>query len=180
VFKAEAASLLVLLILTLAVVAWIANIAFRDWIAGIIFKAEANYQAGDLITLEGSHGRLKQLGYRTLVLETSDGTLVEIPYSHLTKQSHVQKRPRHNTGVTFQVGVPGAGVSEEVLPRIRSAVLCTPWCSLTREPQVRFVGEHDGCLWVEVNAYVVDDRYAHYIEVYVKQRFSDTGENDSV
>lgn len=179
VFQAEAASLLAQLILALAVVTWIANVVFRDWIAGVIFKAEAKYQVGDLITLQGNHGQLKQLGYRTLMLENSTGTLVEIPYSHLTKQSHVEKSPRHNTGVTFQVGVPGAGVLEEVLPRIRSAVLCAPWCSLARQPQIRFAGAHDGRLWVEVSAYVIDDRYAHYIEVYVKQRFSDNAKNDS-
>lgn len=175
VFQTGTAGSIALLTLTLAIVTWIGHVTLRDWIAGVIFKSEGKYLRGDSIVLGGKSGRLKRLGYRTLTLETPTGSLIEIPYSHLARQSHIEKIPGRNTPCTFQMIVPKADSVEEFLQQVRSVVLCAPWSSLTRQPHISLIGRQDGHLLVEVSAYVLDERYAHHVEAYVKKRFSVAG-----
>jgi small-conductance mechanosensitive channel len=176
VFQTGTAGFITLLILTLAIVTWIAHITLKDWIAGVMFKAEAQFDLGDTLAIGENNGRLKRLGYRTLILETPTGAFIEIPYSHLAKQSHIEKIPTYNTHCIFEMEANEPSVPEEFLQLVRSVVLSAPWCSLTRHPQIRLMGRQDNRLWVEVNAYVLHERYAHHLETYVKRRFPVAGE----
>lgn len=176
VFQTGTAGSIVLLILALAILTWIAHVTLRDWIAGVMFKAEAKYHVGDTLSTRENSGRLKQLGYRTLILETPAGSLIEIPYSHLAKQNHVEKIPTHNAHCTFQMETNEPADPEDFLQQVRSVVLCAPWSSLTRHPRIRLIGRQDNRLLVEVNAYVLSERYAHQLEAYVKRRFPVAGE----
>jgi hypothetical protein len=176
IFQTGTAGSIVLLILTLAILTWIANVTLRDWIAGVMFKAEAKYHVGDTLAIGENTGRLTQLGYRTLILETPAGSLIEIPYSHLAKQNHVEKIPSHNAHWTFKMETGEPPIAEDFLQQVRSVVLCAPWSSLTRHPRIRLIGRQNNRLLVEVNACVLSERYTHHLEAYVKRRFPVAGE----
>lgn len=62
----------------------------RDFIAGIILKAENAFEAGQQIRTAEVSGTIKKLDYRSMGIVTSEGELVKIPYTLLTSQKIVK------------------------------------------------------------------------------------------
>jgi small-conductance mechanosensitive channel len=68
-------------LLLIAIVGWY---LLRDFISGIILKAENGFESGQrIITSEGS-GTIKKLGYRSIEIMNSDGESIKIPFSRLS------------------------------------------------------------------------------------------------
>lgn len=62
----------------------------RDFISGIILKAENAFEAGQQIRTAEVSGTIKKLDYRSMGIVTSEGELVKIPYTLLTSQKIVK------------------------------------------------------------------------------------------
>lgn len=169
IFQTGIAGSIVLMALVVGILTWAGSFVVRDWIAGIVFKAEDRYRVDDLVSFQTTRGRLRHLGYRAITLETADGRTVEIPYSALVKESTLEKVSRTAACATFALAVPASEPFPLVVQRIQAAALCAPWSAITRIPQIRLLDRQENHYTVEVAACMVDQCYAADVEAYVKR-----------
>lgn len=115
--------------------------AIRDMVDGLVVRSSDTYRIGDYLALEELEGRVAELGWRYLVLETRDSTVATVPYARLAK-AIVQRAPRAEQAHfhTFRVELPEIVPIPEIKRAIHRALLLSPWCLYRRDPQVRAVG----------------------------------------
>ncbi len=115
--------------------------ALRDISDGVVVRSSQAYRVGDYLSVGELDGRVVELGWRHLVLETPDGTVATLPYSHLARRV-VQRAPRpdHAHFHVFRLPLPEGAPVPELKRAVRRALLLSPWCLYRREPQVRAVG----------------------------------------
>ena len=162
---------IILLVLMAGLLTWAGSFVIRDWIAGVVFKAEGRYRTDDIVSFRNIRGRLTHLGYRSLAIETPDGGSIEIPYSALVKESAIEKIPRETACTSFTLDVPAQEPFSEVQRALVSIVLCAPWSSITRRAQIRLIERKEGHYTIDVTVYMVDPAYAPDVEAYVKHHF---------
>lgn len=145
--------------------------AIRDVIAGIILKAEDAYEINQCIKLPSVEGKIRRPGHRSLEIEIEGGQIVKIPYGKIAGEERILSDPRE-TGRShaFQLTAPASMAPEQVAERLRRAALNSPWSSVKKEPQVRFLGEQEGGYRFEVVAYPLGEVYSRKVEEYVKKR----------
>lgn len=170
IFKAGMAESIILIVLPMGILMWAGSFVIRDWMAGIVFKAEDRYRIGDIVCFKDTRGSLTDLGYRSLTLETADGILIEIPYSTLVRESTMQKISREIPTCTFQLEIPAQRTFPEVQQFLNRVVMCAPWCSLNRKPTIRMVNTQENKYLIEITSYIIDSVYAAETEAYVKQQ----------
>ena len=114
--------------------------AIRDMVDGLVVRSSDTYRIGDYLELDGLEGRVSDLGWRYLVLETRDSTVATVPYSRLAA-AIVQRAPRaeHAHFHTFRIDCPDVLPIPEVKRAIHRALLLSPWCLYKRAPEVRVV-----------------------------------------
>jgi small-conductance mechanosensitive channel len=171
VFQTGIAGSIALLVLIVGILTWAGSFVVKDWIAGVVFKAEDRYRVDDIVCFHNTRGRLKHLGYRSLTIETDDGSTVEIPYSALVRESAIEKIPRESACAMFKLPVPSQMPFPDARQRLRAVAMSAPWSSLNRSPNIRLVEREETHYTVEVAAYLIDQRYAPHVEAYVKQHF---------
>jgi small-conductance mechanosensitive channel len=169
IFQTGITGSIVLLVFVAGILAWTGSFVIRDWIAGVVFRAEDSYHPGDSVGFGETRGRLTHLGYRSLTLERVDGNAVEIPYSALVREHAIEKFSREKAGTTFRLTVPDREPFRTVQQKIQTVVLCAPWSSILHKPGIRLADHRDHHYTVEVTAYLVDLSYAKDVEVYVKR-----------
>jgi hypothetical protein len=150
--------------------AWVSWFAIREFINGVLFKAGQVCQVGDHVHINDIHGRILQMGYRFLVVETDDGDEAIIPYSRLSRQSVV--RTPHQEGecrYEFKIHLPPNPASAtDRKTKIKHHALNCHWSSLLREPRVELV---DSGLF-EVTVYALDRDHGPAIEAAIKEAFA--------
>ncbi|MBF0288563.1 MAG: mechanosensitive ion channel [SAR324 cluster bacterium] len=170
VFQTGISGSMILLGVMAGILTWACSFVIRDWITGVIFKAEDNYQLEDMICFQDTWGKLKHLGYRTLTLETQDGTASEIAYSTFVKENLIQRITQKTVSHAFQLSIPSHVSFPEIMQQIQAAVLCAPWSSLTQSPQIKLIGQQEDQQYpVEVVIHALDYQYISEIEAYVKR-----------
>jgi small-conductance mechanosensitive channel len=172
IFQTGIAGSILLLMLMVGILTWAGGFVIRDWITGVVFKAEDRYRVGDIVSFQNTRGRLTNLGYRSLVIETADGRTIEIPYNALVRESAIEKIPGEAACAKFQLSVPAQEPFPEVRQEIQTITLCAPWSSIARKSHVRLIEREETHCTVEVTAFLIDQAYAPEVEMYVRQHFN--------
>lgn len=136
VFKTQSSVILTVLFFGMFGVLWF---PIRDFVNGMLMRAGQQCEVGDRVTVEDRVGVVRRLGYRTLTLETDDGTEVFVPYGRLS-QGSIVRTPRVE-GVYrywFDVGL-GDGDPLLAIARIKGLAMNSHWSSVLREPEVEAV-----------------------------------------
>lgn len=133
----------------------------RDLLAGVALKAGRVCQVGDRVRIEGIEGRVARMGYRVLVLETTRGDEVVLPYGRVAREAVV--RTRTADGVAsheFTLQLPPQLSTAEARERIRRAALLCHWAAVAREPEVAQTGDAE----LAVTVFSLDPEHATEIE----------------
>ncbi|RJP92446.1 MAG: mechanosensitive ion channel family protein [Desulfobacteraceae bacterium] len=172
IFQTGTAGSIILVVMMMGVLTWAGSFVVRDWIAGVVFKAEDRYRIDDIVSFQNTRGRLTNLGYRSLMVETSDGRTVEIPYSSLVRESTIEKIPRETACAMFRLSVPAQEPFTEIQQQLQAIALCAPWTSITRKPHIRIIERQESHYLVEVAAHLIDQTFAPEAEAYVTHYFN--------
>ncbi len=119
--------------------------ALRDVADGLLLRSGGAFRVGDRVEVELTRsrveGRIAEIGWRLLMVETSDGTVALVPYSKLTRSVvHRSTRVEHAHLHTFRIELPDVVPVPELKRAIRRALLLSPWCLHRRDPEVRAIG----------------------------------------
>lgn len=120
--------------------------ALRDVANGLLLRSGGAFRAGDRLELRlptgAVEGRVAEIGWRALAIETSDGTVALVPFTQLANMVvHRSTRVEHAHLHTFRVPLPDVVPVPELKRAIRHALLLSPFCLHRRDPEVRAIGE---------------------------------------
>lgn len=141
--------------------------AIRDAIDGLFLRATGACRTGDYVQLEHLAGRIRRLGWRFLVLETSEGHVATVPYSQVTS-SALRRLPEVKHGLLhlFFLDIPSSVPLPVVKRHISVAALLCPWCVPKRNARVRTLEQGTR---VEVTLSLVDADHAAEAESVVRE-----------
>ncbi|KIG13822.1 hypothetical protein DB30_07535 [Enhygromyxa salina] len=141
VFKGQSSVILTVLFFGMFGVLWF---PIRDFVNGMLIRAGQQCEVGDRVVVEERAGVVRRLGYRTLTLETDDGTEVFVPYGRLSRGAIVRTRRvegvhRYGFDVELDVGLgegEGEGDPLAAMALIKGLAMNSHWSSVVREPEV--------------------------------------------
>ena len=100
----------------------------RDFISGIILKAENAFETGQQIRTAEVSGTIKKLDYRSMGIVTSEGELVKIPYSLLTGQKIVKPVDTGNwVEQLIRLRISSDYPPEKIQNMLKICILEMPW-----------------------------------------------------
>jgi small-conductance mechanosensitive channel len=148
-----------------AVGLWSVRQALSDWGSGIVLRAEGTLKIGARISVGDSRGRIRRLGLRSAEVEAENGRLLRLPYSALAgsaiEASTDETAARSHT---FAVVVDTGADPSELIDRITSAALLSPWSSAEPPPTVRMLERQGGASRFEITVHPVDSAHASRVE----------------
>lgn len=122
----------------------------RDFISGIILRAENAFEPGQLIKTADVSGTIKKLDYRSMGIITSDGELVKIPYSLLTGQKIVKPADTGNwVDQLVMLNISSDYPAEKIQNMLKIRILEMPWVisddslkfNITRDESDNYIAE---------------------------------------
>ncbi len=119
---------LIVSIMAVLLIIGIAWFFFRDFLAGVLLKAEKALEPGKLIKTPFAEGRIKKLGLRALELVNEAGENVKIPYSKLSNEHFILPADNEdNLPNHLLVTIPENKVPTEVREMVLKNLQAMPW-----------------------------------------------------
>ena len=145
---------------------WVSWFAIRDFVSGVFIKIGGICRAGDWVRFEGLEGRVVEMGYRVIELETREGERCFVPYSQISRQP-IGCVPTINglAAHAFTVDVQDVMQLPQIQQCVRKVALNHHWASLIREPRI-VLDEHNR---LEVTVYALTPENGPSIEAKVRE-----------
>lgn len=155
--------------LVFVLVVFVAWFYFKDLIAGALFKIQHGPRPGRYLQVEQWSGVIKSIHATHLVLQTSSGGIVKIPYSKLQGNVLTQHEHEEHAG-DLKIRIwPEQSLSEEdAMAQIRRRILLSPYCSFKKPVTVRRI-EGDSRLGYEVVFTAVAPEFVGKVEELLKE-----------
>jgi Mechanosensitive ion channel, beta-domain len=130
---------------------WIGWYAARDYIAGIILRAQDIYEEGQQLVIGDIAGIIMKLGYLNVELQKGDGVVLKVPYSKITGNVHYN-RNENRLLVThkFILKISSQAVLQGAAENIKKSILNSPWHASHIIPQIHKISENDGIAEMEI------------------------------
>ncbi len=144
--------------------------AIRDFVSGVVLKAEDVCNVGDDVRIGGVEGRISKLGLRALTLQTHEGETAIVPYATIARESIVKTETvARGAAHVFGVRIAPAHSPAAARALVRRAALGSHWASIVREPEV--AAGPDGEL--KVTIFALDLDHAPEVEAAVRRAVAD-------
>ncbi len=155
---------------------WYSRFAFRDFVAGLVFKSENQFLISDVIEVGEIRGEIKKFHYRNIEIETEKGKLILIPYSALLG---ITGSPRNISDTvlnySFEITIPGKQPFYKITENLKKYIYSLPWATLKNEPKIQLVKEIDNNFLVKITIFSFDETYFQNmrkrIENYILKNF---------
>lgn len=151
--------------------------AVRDAADGLFLRATGACREGDYVQVGGVNGRVRDVGWRFMTLETSEGHIATVPYSQALN-STFRRLPEVKHGLlhVFRLPLP-ASVPLPAARRVvlRAALLC-PWCVPKQNARIRALGEGRE---LEITLSLIDADHATESEEVVAEALTQLGSESS-
>jgi len=163
-----------LIILIVAVFGWY---FLRDFISGIILKAENAFETGQQIRTEEVSGTIKKLGYRSMKIVTCEGELVNIPYNLLASQKIVKPAVAGNwVEQLIRLKISSGYPPEKIQSMLRIRILEIPWIATDDSLKLEITRDDAGNYIVEIHVHLLSPEVAikteENLHLFVKEMFA--------
>ena len=166
----------ILLAILLLYLFWMGRYAFRDYIAGLVFKSENRFSLNDTIVAGGEKGEIKHFRYRSIEIETENGNRVYLPYSGLLGViSSPQKINETVLNFSFEIRIPAEQPFDNISAMLKKFIFSLPWTILKNEPRIQLIGQTDNWYNVKITLFTFDETYFQpmrdQLEEYITHNF---------
>lgn len=149
----------------------------RDFVSGIILKAENALETGQKIQTSEVSGTLKKLGYRTMEVVNSEGEHVKIPYSLLTNQKILKPAETSNwTEHLIRLKISSSYPSETIQNMLRVRILEMPWIVSDGSTKLKITRDESGNYLAEIYLHLLRPEMAmkteENLQVFVNELFA--------
>lgn len=141
----------------------------RDLVAGMVIKTESSLEKDQFLKTELASGRIKRLGYRSVVLETDHGDKIRIPYTRLNKL--LLTRPAEEEASqshVIEMLVDRKHQAEMIKKDITSQLLNMPWVVTGSPPEVIVSAKDKVHFLVEIRFNVIKKDHVTLVEENIK------------
>lgn len=128
---------------------------FRDYLSGVLLRADTGFAVGQHIRTHFAEGKIARLGYRHLVLLNQEGEEVRIPYSRFKDEVIIipageESRPPHH----FRISLPDGADPDTIRQKLFSRMMAMPWVS-EPAPEISFHKDEEGrdCLHISYHTH---------------------------
>lgn len=130
---------------------WVGWFGARDYIAGIILRAQDVYETGHQLSVGEVTGKISKLGYLNIEVQEQDGAVLKIPYSKITSSIHLNKNENKMVSThKFTIKVSSHQLLEGVIDKIRKSILNSPWHASHLTPHINKISEKNNLVDLEV------------------------------
>ncbi|MFO7658924.1 MAG: mechanosensitive ion channel [Bacteroidales bacterium] len=149
----------------------------RDFISGIILKAENAFEAGQQIRTAEVSGTIKKLDYRSMGIVTSEGEIVKIPYTLLTSQKIVKPADTGNwVEQLIRLKISSGYPPEKIQNMLEIRIHEMPWVvsddslklKITREEADNYIAE----IYVHLHSSEMAIKTEENLHVFVREVFA--------
>jgi small-conductance mechanosensitive channel len=166
----------VLFLFFLLLLYWYSRFVLRDYIAGLVFKAENRFSLDEIIEIEGQKGKIKKFHYRNIEIENENGKMVLIPNSLLLGViSSPQNISETVLNFSFEIYISSEQPFDIISDQLRKFIFSLPWSVLKNEPKIQFIKEIDDRYIVKITLFSFDEAYFQpmrkRVEAFVKQNY---------
>ncbi len=127
----------------------------RDFISGIILKAENAFERGQQIRTAEVSGTIKKLGYRSIGIITCEGEQVKIPYSLLTSQKIIKPADTGNlVEQLVRLKISSGYPPEKIQNMLKIRILEMPWIIPDDNLKVKISKDEAGNYITEIHMHV--------------------------
>jgi hypothetical protein len=159
-------ALIVLIILSLS---WF---FVKDFVAGIAFKVQNNYAAGDNVQFGKISGRLDNLFLTHVSVYTSEGKLVKIPYSRLSNEIVSHKSKDGHTGHNkFVFKVPKSRDLVEIKENLYTLLINSPWRIPGKMPVINLKSEMNDGYEFEIQFETRTEQHLNFVVSSLRKKF---------
>jgi len=146
----------------------------RDFISGIILKAEIPFERNQQIGVHSIQGVLRRVGYRTIEIETHNGELVKIPYSQLASGSiHLLNKNDSLQSYEMKLPVSTSIPMQEARDMITRSLLLLPWVAVSKEPSIKVVDKTATQNVFSISYYTTSSSYASNVNEHLVRQFEE-------
>lgn len=164
---------LVMFVVMLTIAIFSVKIFLKDYIAGIIVKADNSINLGNLITISGFSGIINKFNYRTLELELDNKKLIKIPYTKILNSDFIKEEKSNvNNEYKFEITTSKNKNIEELVSSIKQTIILLPWSSNTKDAVVEVVNETNNTYNLAITIFTHKKEMYYKIEKYIKDKFS--------
>ncbi len=163
-----------LIVLMVSLIGWY---FLRDFVSGIILKAENALETGQQIQTAEFSGTLKKLGYRTLEIANSEGECVKIPYRLLTGQKIVKLSETGNwTEQIIMLKISSDFPPEKIQSMLKIRILEMPWIVTDSKIKIVITRDEAGSYIAKIQLSLLSPEYAmkteDNLQFFVREMFS--------
>jgi hypothetical protein len=160
--------------IVIIVVGFLAWFVVRDFIAGIIFKAQNNLQVNKMIQLGEVRGRIIAQKSTHLTIETTGGQIIKIPYSKLNQEiiSEISDSTI-NEEFKFQFQTKKTKGKQETEEEIKYLLINSPWINFNITPILKLISEDNTFYTFEVTAGTLNHKHMWLLEKSIRKQLSD-------
>lgn len=167
----------ILFLLLLVLFYWYSRFVFRDYVAGVVFKAENRFLPDEIIEVDGQVGKIKKFHYRNVEIETENGKMILLPNSMLLGIiSSPQNISETVLNFSFETELPSAQPFDEVAVRLKRYIFSLPWAVLKNEPKIQLIRETPNSYFLKITMFSFDEKYFQLmrmqVEEFIKHNYS--------
>ena len=130
-----------LIIVLVAIIGWY---FLRDYISGIIFKADHSLEPGHNIVTSSISGTIKQLGYRSIQIITNEGEDISITYTSLINEKIRKPSDKGKyAGRVINLKISPAYQAEKIQNMLKRRMLEIPWIISGDSIKIRLAREEE-------------------------------------
>jgi small-conductance mechanosensitive channel len=160
----------------LAGLAWAFRSVLQDFASGIVLRMDGVLEPDADITAGDVAGHVRQIGYRSVAIETDDGRRVAVPFSLVAARKVERAADRKGARAhTFRIEVARTLPLDRVLAELPGRAMLSPWSSTARLPDVQLLSESDSAWVLEVTTWAIDPAFASQIETTVRSEMARLG-----
>lgn len=127
----------------------------RDFVSGIILKAENAFETGQKISTAEASGTIKELGYRTMGIITCEGEQVKIPYSLLASQKIIKPAETGNWAEQIiRLKISSVYPPDKILSMLKTRLLEMPWIVSDESLKLKISRDEAGSYLVEIHVHM--------------------------
>lgn len=148
----------IVIVIFLSLAIWITWFVVKDFIAGLVFKLNDNYQKGQFIEVNDIKGYIEEMNYLTLDLISETGETIKIPYSKI--QGNIHKKSildKSTIQYKFELQIPKNYSFEKAKGEIKKAILLTPGVDL-KEPIIKIIKIDESFQIIEIVAFILNNK----------------------
>ena len=170
IFYNQPIAIMILSTILFAILLWAARFAFKDFVCGVILKAEEAYQLHDYFRLDDVNGRISKAGIRSLQITAANGQKFRVPYSRISSTLFAKTTQENESYVhTFRLEIAKSASLSTTIENVRLTIVNCIWSSVANGPSIRYYSEDRTHNLLEITVHAISSDYFSKIEDKVRK-----------